>query len=169
MTNSGRRWYAVQTQPHREQLAAEQLARQEFSVFYPRQRKTVRHARRLLEKQVGYFPSYIFVSLDLAHDRWRAVNGTFGVRALVMCGDRPAAAPAGFIESLQSNVDDDGCLGAGSYLSQGDRVVMLNGPFAGIVGALDRIEGGARVRILIDLMGGVVPFVADCQNVALAS
>jgi transcription elongation factor/antiterminator RfaH len=169
VTNSGRRWYAVQTQPHREQLAAEQLRQQDFAVFFPQQRKTVRHARRLTQKKVGYFPGYVFVSLDLAADRWRAVNGTYGVKSLVMCGERPAAAPQGFVEALRTHADGEECLAAMDLLNHGDKVVLLTGPFADLVGTLERIEGGQRVRILIDLVGGCVPVLADSYNVARAS
>lgn len=169
MINPGKRWYAVQTHPAREPLAAQQLAKQNFQVFLPKQRKTVRHARRLQHKQVAYFPGYIFVALDLGMDRWRAVNGTFGVRGLVMCGDRPAAAPAGFIEYLRAEADDQDCLVPPPGFQPGDRVKLLAGPFADLVGVMDRLEGGARVRILVDIFSGVMPVVAEAQNVALAS
>jgi transcription antitermination factor NusG len=164
----GRRWYVVQTQANREHLAAEHLARQGFAVFLPRQRRTVRHARRLSERLVGYFPGYLFVGLDTANDRWRAVNGTIGVRGLIMGADRPAAAPRGLVEALRAQADEMDCLAPPPAYGPGDRVRLLSGPFADLVGALDRLEGAARVRILIDLVNGVVPVVVDRCDVVLA-
>lgn len=169
MSGSDRRWYVVQTQPNREAFAAEHLARQGFEVFFPRQRKTVRHARRLTERLISYFPGYLFVRLDLAAQRWRSVNGTLGVRSLVMGADRPAPAPAGLIESLIACADDKACLVPPPDYVPGDRVRLLSGPLADLVGTLDRLEGPARVRILVDLVNGAVPVVADCHDVALAS
>jgi len=163
------RWYAVQTQPRREAFATQQLAKQGFAAYFPRQLKNVRHARRVETRLVGYFPGYIFVRLDLSRDAWRSVNGTFGVRSLVMFGDRPAATPAGFVEMLQDATDEAGFLRLAPGLQHGDKVMLLSGPFADIIGTMDRLEGGARVRILMDLINGVVPIVADAQNVVLAA
>ena len=168
MSGPDPRWYVVQTQAHREHLAAEHLARQGFDVFFPRQRRMVRHARRLTEKLAGYFPGYLFVSLDLDAQRWRSVNGTVGVRGLIMGADRPAAAPLGLVEALRAQADDRDCLAPPPDYGPGDRVRLLSGPFADLVGTLDRLEGLARVRILIELVHGVVPVVADSCDVALA-
>ena len=52
------------------------------------------------------FPRYLFVVLDLDRDRWRSVNGTFGVARLVMmAGDRPQPAPHGVVEALVALAD----------------------------------------------------------------
>jgi transcription elongation factor/antiterminator RfaH len=162
------RWYVVQTQPHREHLAAEHLAKQAFEVFFPRQRKTVRHARRISERLVSYFPGYLFVRLDLAAQRWRSVNGTIGVRSLIMGGERPVPAPVGLVEALRERADARGCLAPPPDYGPGDRVRLLSGPLADLVGTLDRLEGTARVRILIELVGGVVPVTVGSDEVVLA-
>ena len=128
----------------------------------------MRHARRLEHRQVGYFPGYIFVALDLDSDHWRPVNGTFGVRSLVMFGERPAPLPNGFVEYLQASADGQGLIAPAVSFSSGDRVRILSGPFADLVGTMDRLEGAARVRILMELVGGVIPIVADTHNVILA-
>lgn len=163
-----RRWYAVQTQPQREALAAEQLGKQAFEVFFPRQRKTVRHARRITERTAAYFPGYLFVRLDLDRDRWRAVNGTFGVRGLVMAGERPRPAPKGLIEALSERVDSAGFLAAPPTCAPGDQVRLVAGPLADLIGTLDRLEGPARVRVLIELVGGRVPVVVAPHDIAQA-
>lgn len=168
MSGCDRRWYVVQTQTHREHLAAEHLARQGFSVFFPRQRRTIRHARKLSERLVAYFPGYLFVSLDTGADRWRSVNGTIGVRGLVMGANHPAPAPAGLIEVLQGQADVQGCLTPPPAFGPGDRVRLISGPFADLVGTLDRMEGPARARILIQLVDGSIPVIANTHDVALA-
>src|ERR1700694_1974440 len=73
------RWFAVQSLARRERWAAKHLRNQNFSVFLPCRRTTRRHARKLETILAPFFPGYLFVSLDLARDRWRSVNGTFGV------------------------------------------------------------------------------------------
>src|SRR4051812_18862867 len=123
-----KRWYVVQTQTNREHLAVEHLSRQGYEVFFPRQRRTVRHARRLTERLSGYFPGYLFVALDTGADRWRSVNGTIGVRGLIMGADRPAAAPVGLVEALRAEADAQGCLTPPPDYGPGDRVRLVSGP-----------------------------------------
>jgi len=86
------RWYVAAVQPGREDSAERHLARQGFATFAPRHLRTVRHARRAMTRKVPLFPGYLFVALDLARDRWRSVNGTFGVRGLVAAGPAPCRA-----------------------------------------------------------------------------
>ena len=85
-----------------------------------------------------------------------------------MFGERPAPLPNGFVEYLQASADGQGLIAPAVSFSSGDRVRILSGPFADLVGTMDRLEGAARVRILMELVGGVIPIVADTHNVILA-
>ena len=98
------RWYAVNTLPRREFRARQQLENQGFRVFLPQGLKTVRHARKLTNVLAPFFPRYIFVELDLTFHRWRSVNGTFGVRSLVMQGETPHPVPRGIVETMLASV-----------------------------------------------------------------
>src|SRR5208283_4434114 len=77
--SAGERWYVARTLPNREAGAASQLEAQGFRVFLPRIARTVRHARKMRRVRAPAFPAYLFVALDLNRDRWRSVNGTFGL------------------------------------------------------------------------------------------
>jgi transcriptional antiterminator RfaH len=84
MTNSGANWYVAHTHVHAEAKAAINLARQGYSVFLPRYCKRRRHARRIeMIVSAPLFPRYLFVLIDLASQRWRAIESTFGVHHLV--------------------------------------------------------------------------------------
>ena len=72
--------YVVATKAGRERLAARQLQNQAFDVFLPLRNKSVRHARRIITRKVPLFPGYLFVRMDIDAVRWRAVNGTIGVK-----------------------------------------------------------------------------------------
>ncbi|TIT89380.1 MAG: hypothetical protein E5W41_02215, partial [Mesorhizobium sp.] len=89
-TPVGVRWYAAGVFAGRENIAEQHLQRQGFTSFVPRAAKTIRHARRTYTRTAAYFPGYMFVALDVTQQRWRAVNGTIGVRSLIMRGDRPS-------------------------------------------------------------------------------
>jgi transcriptional antiterminator RfaH len=158
---AGERWYAVHSQPHRELRAKMQLAAQGFRAFLPRYRKTVRHARRLLTVSAPLFDRYLFVALDLGRDRWRSVNGTFGVTSLVCDRTAPLPVPHGIVESMIEMSDANGCLNFGGALALGERVRVVTGPFAGFAGELVRLDGARRVQVLLELLGGAVPVSID--------
>lgn len=151
------RWYVVHTLPHRELRAQRQLAAQGFHAFLPRHRKTVRHARQLRTVSSPFFPRYLFVALDLNRDRWRSVNGTFGVARLVMGDEFPTPLPHGVVEGLAAACGADGNLRFDAGLAIGQRVRVLSGPFADLIGELARVDGGGRVQVLLELLGGEVP------------
>ena len=152
----GERWYVVYSQPHREFYAQTQLAAQGFHSFLPRYRKTVRHARKLTTVNAPFFNRYLFITLDLGRDRWRSVNGTFGVTSLISDGMFPIPVPPGIVESLISISDADGFVKPGGGLQPGERVRILTGPFAEQIGELVRVDGARRVRVLLQLLGGAV-------------
>src|ERR1700755_204170 len=99
----GTNWYVVQTQANGEFRAAENLRRQGFEVYLPRYLKRRRHARRVETVAAPLFPSYLFVAIDMATQRWLSIQSTVGVARLVCDGDRPAAVPPHVIETLKSN------------------------------------------------------------------
>ena len=55
-TEDGPRWRLVRALTGREVLAAEQMERQGFVTFLPKQLKTVRHARKVRVALGAYFP-----------------------------------------------------------------------------------------------------------------
>ena len=155
--NRDARWYAVQCQPHRERAAALHLANQKFVPFLPLRRKTRRHAHRIENVLVPFFPGYLFVAFDRERHQWRSVNGTFGVVRLVMQGERPAPAPAGFVEALHETCAEHGVVEWRADLKPGQAIRILTGPFSGLLGELDRMLDADRVRVLLGLMGGHFP------------
>jgi len=166
---SAERWYAVQCRPHHERIAALHLVNQDFRIFLPLRIKARRHARRIDTVRVPFFPGYLFVRLDLARDRWRSVNGTFGVTRLVMQGDRPAAAPRGIVETLIDTCGEDGVLRWQPALEPGQQVRVLTGPFAELIGELDRMSDGGRVRVLLNIMGTGTAVLLPRDNLVRAN
>ncbi|MBV8474445.1 MAG: transcriptional activator RfaH [Hyphomicrobiales bacterium] len=153
----GERWYVAMTLPHKERLAAANLANQGYRCFLPLQQATRRHARQFRTVLAPVFPRYIFIILDIERMRWRSVNGTIGVQGLVSDGERPLAAPPGIVETLLHSSDRRGAL---SYRKEdvevGARVRLLAGPFAGSLGVLQRLDGPRRVQLMLELLSGHV-------------
>jgi transcriptional antiterminator RfaH len=162
------RWHAVHTQPHREVEVENQLRIQGFVPFLPLCSKTVRHARRFRTARAAFFPRYLFVHLNPDRDRWRSVNGTYGVSRLVMAGDRPAPVPVGVVESLQLLTNSAGCISMQPLLQPGQKVRVLSGPFAEMIGELARVDASQRARVLLDIMGGRISVQIGGEALAAA-
>lgn len=164
------RWFAVQCQANREHGAAMQLRNQGFHVFLPLRLKPWRHARQLRHRQVPFFPGYLFIAMDLARDRWRSINGTYGVQRLVMAGGEahPVALPRGIIEALCREADERGCLRFQEPLRVGQGVRILAGPFGDRLAELIELDDAGRVRVLIELLGGRVPVALPRGEVTAA-
>ena len=149
----GERWYLAHTLPNKEATVVMRLSAQGFRNFLPRRIKTVRHARRIREVNAPVFPRYIFVALDLDRHQWRSVNGTIGVSSLFMAEDRPLPVPAGVVETLIMSADRTGRLRFAQDLRKGQKVRLVNGPFADALGVLDRLDNKGRIEVLLDIMG----------------
>lgn len=167
---AGLRWYVVHTQPNREARADLNLRRQGFATYLPRYVRRRRHARRHEMVARPLFPRYLFVALDPARDRWRAVHSTFGVNHLVLAGDEPLAVPGGVVEEIRARENDEGFvkLGLPAGIGPGSQVRLVDGIFADATGVLERVADERRVAILLQLLGREVRvFVpAACIGVA---
>lgn len=166
-TDSIEQWFAVQTQPRKEDWAVANLRNQGFGTFFPRLRKSRKHARRIDTVLVPMFPGYLFVQLKLDGHRWRSVNGTRGVVRLLSFGDQPQPIPVEVVDGLMSSVDDKDVFTFSRYerFRVGDNVRLMVGPFAEQLGRIDRLDGRDRVRVLLELMGRSVPVLASVRDV----
>jgi len=166
--HEGERWFLAQTLHHREKLAALHLGAQGFRSFFPRFRRTIRHARQLREVTAPVFPGYIFVVLNPERDRWRSISGTFGISRLVSTYGRPTPVPSGVVEAFIGAIDNTGLVRLGGELTPGQLVRVVGGPFVGGLGIFERTDGRGRVRVLLNIMGGHAPFTMDRANLTVA-
>ncbi|WP_421693815.1 transcription termination/antitermination protein NusG [Aestuariivirga sp.] len=162
---SAARWFAVNTLPSAEKRAHVNLVRQGWHCFCPLVSRTIRSGRHLLTQPRPLFPSYLFLRLDPQQCRWRSVDGTYGVRAIVKSGDLPAPLPAGCIETLIKMSDDDGKVTFASSLVAGENVRFLAGPFAGFIGQLEHLDPYGRITVLLELLGRATRISAAASEV----
>lgn len=151
------RWFLVHALPRSESKAELQLRSQGFRVYFPRIKKTVRHARQLRTVLAPAFPRYLFVILDLERDRWRSVHSTIGVSRVYSYPDgRPVPVPPGVVETLIECSDGE-TTRLDANLAKGQQVRILSGPFADLTGLLERLDDSGRVQVLLDIMGKAIP------------
>ncbi|WP_457936074.1 transcription termination/antitermination protein NusG [Mesorhizobium sp. 10J20-29] len=164
MIVSQRQWYVAGVISGQESRAEWHLRRQGFEPFTPRCKKSVRHARKLIVKHSAYFPGYVFIPLDLDKDRWRAINSTIGVRSLIMRGGLPASCPRGMVEQLLELTDSEGLLDLTTRLQEGDYVRVMSGPFAELIGTLQRLDSGGRARVLLNVLADETAVTMSSAN-----
>ena len=164
------RWYVVQTQVNGEVKAARNLLRQGYDIYLPRYLKRRRHARKVDFVAQPLFPRYIFVAIDMATQRWRSIQSTFGVSRLVCNGDDPALVPDGVVPALRAREDDKGFvkMEVRPAFAPGDKVRVLAGAFMDSAGLFNGLADHDRVSILLDMLGRKVRVLLDADLVTAA-
>jgi transcriptional antiterminator RfaH len=166
----GPRWYVVQTQVNSEAKAAANLDRQGFAVYLPRYLKRRSHARKVETVTRPLFPRYLFVAIDIAAQRWRAIQSTLGVSHLVCWSDKPASVEDGVINALRAREDEGGFikLARRPAFSPGDKVRIIEGAFTDSLALVEGVSDHERVAILLDLLGRKVRVLVGADLIAAA-
>ena len=161
--SEGARWYVVHTQPQNELRAELNLRRQGFATHL----RSRRHSRRTEAVARTLFPRYLFAALDVARDRWRAVQSTLGISHIVLAGDRPAPLPEGLVEEIRSRENESGVavLGLPASIKPGSQVRLIDGAFADYRGIIERVAGDRRVAVLLERLGREVRVFAPAASV----
>jgi transcriptional antiterminator RfaH len=150
------RWIAINTHPHREPIAIENLLRQKFAVYCPMELRRIRHARRTQDVTRPLFPGYIFAEVmpDLA--LWRPILSTYGVRSMVRSGDRPAFVESGFIQGLRDREIDGVIARPLRPYTVGQDVRLHGGPFDGLIATIIEMDERDRLVLLTSLLNQTV-------------
>ena len=164
------RWYIVHTQPNGEERARHNLERQGFAVYLPKYLKHRRHARRVEHVRRPLFPRYLFVRFDADTAQWRSINGTFGVAHLVSNGNEPIPVSDGIVDAIQArhNADELVILHTPDSFAPGQKLEIVDGPFAWHTGLFQRLSDNERVVLLLDLLGRHVTVTVPPEAIAAA-
>lgn len=149
-------WYCVQTKPRAEAVALEQLERQRYHCLLPRIRRVVVASRTRPRKTVveALFPRYLFLSADPSTQSLAPIRSTIGVIGLVRFAGQPARVDEAIIARLSRDAGVDGVIEPTPFQpAPGDRVQVMEGPFAGLMGVYAQANGEARAIVLLQLLG----------------
>ncbi|TDG12895.1 transcription/translation regulatory transformer protein RfaH [Seongchinamella unica] len=150
-------WYAVQSKPRQEAVALEQLQRQDYSAYLPRIRLKKRRRNRWVEVTEPLFPRYLFIQVDTGVQSLAPVRSTVGVAGLVRFGQLLRPVPDAVIDYLRAA--EDAATGERDDTAwphrPGDKLQVLDGPFAGLPAVYQQADGEQRALLLIELLGRV--------------
>lgn len=124
-----------------------------MDVFLPK--ILIRSKRRDRKKmiRIPLFPGYLFVKTDLNPVEHLEILKTIGAVRLIGNSEGPKPVSEEAVQSLQIMVGTDEPISTGPMLRKGDRVIVVYGPFAGVIGEFLRYGNKGRVVVNIDLLG----------------
>ena len=155
LENTQPNWFAVYTKPRQEQIALENLERQDFHCFLPMainpyQRRSQRDLR--IEP---LFPRYLFLNAIANQQSLGPVRSTRGVATMVRFGMKLAVMPDRMIRVIQGRCDP--CSGLVKLdpvpVEPGDKVRVFDGPLAGLEGIFRERKGEKRAILLMKMLG----------------
>ncbi len=148
-------WYVLHSKPNKEEFLRQQLKNKQIDHFYPCIQVTPINPRS--RKIRPYFPGYLFVHLDLDDvDKMPALQWMPGSIGLVTFDGKAAQVPDGLIAAVKQLLSEELNVRKQEHIFKpGDHIKVVNGPFDGYDGILDKtLSGTERVRILIELVRG---------------
>ena len=163
-----RKWYALWSKSHCEQLVCDQLAAKGFQVFLPKievwsRRNGGRHCIA-----VPMFPGYLFLHHAMDLNSYIEVLKTRELVRVLGDGrdrlrDRLAVVPDAEIDAIQKVVDAKLPAQPYPYLREGQRVRITEGPLAGVEGILVHTKPNKGLLVLsIELFQRSVAVEVDC-------
>lgn len=154
-------WFAVHSNARQEATAAYRLAALGLEVFFPREWRMVRHARRTVSELRPHISRYLFAR---AEARWfRAINTTVGVSCLVSIAGNPVPIPERFMVDFRAGYAEDGVWikpppkPKPPPFSIGEWVSVVEGPFASFPSVVERVDANGHLRILVSVFGRATP------------
>ena len=146
-------WFVIQFKPNSHHLAIKNLTRQGFNTFLPLHETTLRKASRFIKSTKPLFPGYMFVSFNRAENKWHKIKNTYGVSRLITFNSSLKSIPSTFVDNLMLRYDTSGKLIPIVKMKKGDKVEILEGPFANLIATIEKYESEERIWVLMDLMG----------------
>ena len=148
-----RQWYVLHTKSRHEKVVNDLLLKKSVEAYLPIVTVPSKRRDRKAMIRVPLFPGYLFVKTDLHPNSHLEVVKTVGAVRLIGNQLRPIPVPDKAIESLQIMVDSNNPVTTGHRLEHGDKVMVIYGPFAGVVGTFVRYGGKGRVIVNIEALG----------------
>ena len=147
-------WYCLQARPKHEHIAAAHVRMLEgVTVFCPRVRFKRPTRQGLVWVTEAMFPGYLFAHFELA-TMHRQVRYAHGVSDIVRFGDRYPAIDDEALAPLWDHTGLTGVKQLNYELSEGDRVMVVEGAFIGLDALVTQVlPAKQRVKVLMDFLG----------------
>lgn len=162
-------WYVIYTKPRQEQLAAENLLRQAYRVYFPKINQLRRSRGRQHVQLEPLFPRYIFLQPESATQSISPVRSTPGVSTLVRFGPDPAVMRTATLHAIREfeTHRNAACVEDISPFQPGVHIHIADGPLAGMEGLISDVSH-ERIIALMQLLGQDTRVSVSHHHVVLA-
>ena len=146
-------WYVAKVKAQRETTTENFLSQCGVQVFCPRVVSPGHNGG----KSQALFPTYLFCYVDPGSVIWPRVRWAPGMSYFLSCDGDPIPVPDTLVDYLRLRVTQWNDPGQFRQLSQGDRVVVTEGPFAGLEGIFQRyVVAKQRCRIFLEVVARLI-------------
>ena len=158
-------WYVVNTYSGHESKVKEKLEMRInsmgmqdniFRVIVPEQKEVEVKDGVTKEKVKKMFPGYVLVEMVMSDEAWFVVRNTPGVTGFIGSsgkGAKPTPLQPYEVDNLLKSMDIER-IDIKNDLKVGDKIKIVDGPFAGMFGKIDTIdEENKVVNAIVDLFG----------------
>lgn len=165
-----RHWYAIHTYSGYENAVARNLRQRIdslgmndkiFNVIVPSEKKIrVKGGKRVTEEE-NLFPGYVLVEMIVDDESWYVVRNTPRVTGFVGSGTQPVPLTEEEYKALLNQMSDDTPTHKVD-LSEGDLVIINDGPFKDLEGKVGEVdEKSGKVKVLVSMFGRETPVELD--------
>jgi transcription termination/antitermination protein NusG len=160
-------WYVLHTKSRFENVVNDGLSRKSMEVFLPKVQMRSKRRDRKVMIRVPLFPGYLFVRSNLNPYEHIEIVKTVGAVRLVGNKDGPIPVAEETVESLKIMVQGNHPVETGTRFKKGDKVIVVHGPFAGVMGTFARYRGKGRVVVNIDALGQFAGVEVDEDDIEI--
>lgn len=169
-----RKWYAVHTYSGYEDAVARNLKQRVdsfgmggkiFQVIVPTEKKIKIKNGRRTETKEKIFPGYVLVDMIASDDAWSVVRNTPQVTGFVGTANQAVPLAQEEVDKILKRTLGDTVRHA-IDLSEGDAVVIIDGPFKDLEGKVGEIdEERGKVKVLVPMFGRETPVELEADQV----
>ncbi|NLD44969.1 MAG: hypothetical protein GX657_15920 [Chloroflexi bacterium] len=153
-------WYVLYSKPRKERLLHDQLTQRGVEAFLP---MFPPHGRQ--QAPHALFPRYLFARLDADQMSPAVVNWLPGLTSFVRFGGEYAIVPDAVVSYVRRRAAEMQSRGAAPFLHGQPVRITGDHPLAQLSAVFDRpLSGGARARILIELLGRLTRCDVDVRD-----
>ena len=173
-TTGERNWYAIHTYAGYENAVARNLKQRIdslgmegkiFAVVVPTEKKIKVKGGKRVEEEEKIYPGYVLVDMVVTDDSWYVVRNTPRVTGFVGSGVYPVPIDKKEFEVLFKRMNS-GDVKHAINLAINDRVIISDGPFKDLEGAVNSIdEERGKVKVLVSMFGRETPVELDFLQV----
>jgi transcriptional antiterminator NusG len=145
-------WYAVHARSRHEEVVLKGLRNKMIETFLPRMQVMSRRKDRRKKILVPLLPGYIFVHSDMNPYQYWDIIKTYGVVRVIGIEGKPVPVKDKEISSLRILDGTDRTVRNQAYITEGDRIMIMEGPLEGLAGYYVKHKGKSdKVVVSIEL------------------